>query len=151
CRSRRLSRKESSRMDSVPGILPHHLKHLRESGLTDATITAAGLYSETAPQKLAGILGWRKPTKGLAPAIVFPFVDADGHNGYSRIRPDPPRRIRDKPVKYESPKGQPNRIYLPPGVAPILDSPQSELLLTEGEKKSLAATQAGFSCVGLVG
>ncbi len=141
----------SATADHMAGILPHHLQHLRTSGLSDATICAAGIYSETNPQKLAAILNWRKPTKNLAPALVFPFVDADGHNGYCRIRPDTPRKIKGKSVKYESPKGTSNKIYLPPSVARVLDDPQTELLLTEGEKKSLTATQAGFPCIGLVG
>jgi putative DNA primase/helicase len=131
--------------------LPHHVKHLRQSGLTNDTILAAGIYSETSPDKLAVLLNWRKPFKRMAPAIVFPFVGADGRNGYSRIRPDTPRTIKQKPIKYESPRGEPNRIYLPPGVAEKLDDASCELLVTEGEKKSLAATQFGFPCIGLVG
>jgi putative DNA primase/helicase len=137
--------------DHLPKILPHHLTHLRASGLSDATIKAAGLYSETKPEALAALLGWRKPTKGLAPAIVFPFVAADGRNGCSRVRPDTPRKIAGKPVKYESPRGQPNQVYIPPGGGRVLDDATVELLITEGEKKSLCSTQYGFACLGLVG
>jgi putative DNA primase/helicase len=137
--------------DHLVGLLPHHLAHLRESGLTDATIQAAGISSETEPQKIAAMLNRDKVRKHLAPAIVFPFTDADGRNGYCRIRPDRPRKYKNKPIKYESPTGLPNQVYLPPGVAAILDDSAAELLITEGEKKALAATQAGFSCIGLVG
>ena len=87
----------------------------------------------------------------MAPAIVFPFRRPDGSNGYSRLKFDNPRKSGGKPVKYESPKGQPNEIYLPPGVADVLDRPDADYLVTEGEKKSLTATQDGFSCIGLVG
>ena len=83
--------------------------------------------------------------------MCFPFTAADGRNGYCRIKPDRPRQSGGKAVKYESPRGQPNQIYLPPGVADVLDDPQRELLITEGEKKSLCASQYGFPCVGLVG
>jgi putative DNA primase/helicase len=137
--------------DHLPGLLPHHLKQLRASGLSDATIQAAGIHSETKPERLAVLLNWRKPAKKIAPAIVIPFTGADGRNGYSRVRPDTPRTIGGKPVKYESPSGEPNHIYLPPGVARALDDATAELLVTEGEKKALAATQAGFPCIGLVG
>jgi putative DNA primase/helicase len=137
--------------DHLPGLLPHHLRHLRESGLTDATILAAGIRSETSPDKLAILLGWRKPRKGMAPAIVYPFVGADGANGYYRVRPDTPRLSAGKPVKYESPRERPNQVYLPPGVARVLDDPTIELVITEGEKKSLAITQDGPPCIGLVG
>ncbi len=135
---------------AVRPLLPHHLAELRASGLTDETIRAAGIYSETVYGKLASLLDWRKFPKKMAPAIVYPFTSADGRSGYCRIKPDNPRLLGGKPVKYESPKGQPNQIYLPPGVANTLPTNQ-ELLTTEGEKKALAATQAGFPCIGLVG
>jgi putative DNA primase/helicase len=137
--------------DSLLGVLPHHLVELRRSGLTDDTIRAAGIRSEVSPIKVAALLDWKRCSSKICPVMVFPFIDADGRNGYSRIKPDRPRRIAGDPVKYESPRGQPNQIYLPPGVAGILDDPTCELLITEGEKKSLCATQSGFPCIGLVG
>ena len=33
----------------------------------------------------------------------------------------------------------------------MLQQPQVQLLITEGEKKSLKATQEGYPCIGLVG
>ena len=132
-------------------LLGHHLAELRRSGLTDDTIRAAGIHSETQPVNLATLLDWKKFPSKSCPAIVFPFIDAEGRNGYSRIKPDRPRVSGGKHVKYESPKGQPNQIYLPPTVAEVLSDPSRELLLTEGEKKSLCATQHGFHCIGLVG
>ncbi len=138
-------------IDHLPGLLPHHLAHLRESGLTDLTIRAAGIYSETSPTKLVALLNRRKPFKGLAPAIVIPFHGADGRNGYARVRPDTPRKEKAKPVKYESPIGQPNQVYYPPAVDKVLADPTIELCLTEGEKKALAVTQFGPPCIGLVG
>jgi putative DNA primase/helicase len=134
-----------------PGILPHHLAELRKSGLNDSTIVAAGIRSESDYERLAAVLGWKCYPKRMAPAIVFPFRAADGTNGYSRIKADVPRLLKEKPVKYESPKGRPNEIYLPPGVADVLGRSDVDLLLTEGEKKSLKATQEGYPCIGLVG
>jgi putative DNA primase/helicase len=129
----------------------HHREHLHASGISDDTIKAAGLYTEHKPAALAALLGWQRPAKKIAPALIFPFKSADGANGYCRARPDRPR-IRDgEPVKYESPIGRPNQVYIPPGVAEVLANPQSELLIVEGEKKALACTQAGFPALGLVG
>jgi putative DNA primase/helicase len=136
---------------SVAGVLPHHLRELRASGLTDGTIRAAGIHSETDCNRLAAMLGWKKYAKSMGAAIVYQYRDDQGRNGYARIKPDRPRSIGGKPVKYESPKGQPNQVYLPPGVVDVLPDPARELLITEGEKKSLSATQAGFPCIGLVG
>jgi putative DNA primase/helicase len=137
--------------DHIPGLLAHHHEQLRASGLTDATIKAAGIYSETSPTKLSAILGWTKSAKKIAPAIVIPFTNDEGVNGYYRVRPDRPRLSGGKRVKYESPRGITNRAYIPPGVAEKLQDPTCELLITEGEKKALAATQFGFPCIGLVG
>ena len=136
--------------ESLPGILPHHLIELRKSGLTDETIRAAGIRSETSVATVKALLDTKQFSQRCLPAIVFPFTDAEGRNGYCRLRVDHPRTIGGKSAKYESPRGQPNQIYLPPGVPDVLPTNQ-ELLVTEGEKKALAATQAGFPCIGLVG
>ena len=138
--------------ESLHGIFPHHLAELRRSGLTDATIRAAQIQSQADCNALAAILGWRKYRKAMGAALVFPYTDDQGRNGYTRIKPDRPRKDRNgKPIKYESPRGQPNQVYIPPGVADALPDAHRELLLTEGEKKALAAMQAGFPCLGLVG
>ncbi|MFH1919442.1 MAG: phage/plasmid primase, P4 family [Planctomycetota bacterium] len=142
-----------SRADTIPGLFPPHYRELSEgSGLTDATITAAGIYSEARYDKLAQILDWNRYPKRCAPAWVVPYRHPDGSEmGYARIKPDKPRNANGKPVKYESPRKRDNEPYFPPGVGPTIDNPAAPLLITEGEKKTLAATQAGFPCIGLVG
>lgn len=134
-----------------PNVLPHHLAELRKSGLTDDSIREAGIHSETSHDRLAAILNWRKMPKRMVPAMVFPFRGQDGANGYYRAKPDAPRVLSGKQVKYESPIGRANEIYLPPGVAEVITRNGAGLCITEGEKKSLCATQYGFPCVGLVG
>lgn len=133
---------------------PNHLADLRKSGLSDATIAAAGLYSEHRHNEIGVMLNWAKPPKKMGSVLVIPFHRPDGtYTGYNRVRPDVPRsdKVSGKPVKYESPKGRGNEVYFPPGIAAALDDPTAPLLLTEGEKKSLKATQEGFPCIGLVG
>ena len=137
--------------DHLSGLLPHHLSELRASGLSDETIRAAEIQSETRYERLAAILNWTKYQKRMGPCVVYPYKTAEGINGYYRLKPDVPRLIGGKPAKYESPKGRSNELYLPPGVSDVLDKPDVELLITEGEKKSLKATQDGFHCLGLVG
>jgi putative DNA primase/helicase len=138
--------------DGPPGVLAHHLAALRARGLTDETIKAAGITSEYSKDRLATLLKWKRPWKTLAPAILIPFYAADGSNGYCRVRPDTPRKdANGKAIKYESPRGEPNRAYLPPGVAAYLTDPAQELAITEGEFKSLALTQELLPTIGLVG
>lgn len=139
-------------MTSSLELLPHHLADLRRSGLTDETIAACGFRSESGYDRLALILGWRKWHKRMGSALVIPFHAQDGANGYCRLKPDTPRRDRNgKPIKYESPRGQRNRVFVPPNTAAVLNDSSAELLITEGEKKSAKADQEGFRCVGLVG
>src|SRR5262249_35671303 len=70
---------------------------------------------------------------------------------FVRLKPDTPRRRLGKAVKYESPLGSGNRVYIPPGVGAALADPAKEVVLVEGEKKALAGTQDGFPTIGLSG
>jgi putative DNA primase/helicase len=139
--------------DHLPGLLSHHLRQLRESGLNDDTIKVNGIYSETNALKIRSLIGLSENiTKKMGAVLVFPFCNTNGDKVYNRIKPDIPRRDRNKkPIKYESPVGEPNQVYLPAGVREKCDNHNCELLITEGEKKSLKATQEGFSTIGLVG
>lgn len=137
---------------SLPGLAPHHLRELRASGLTNTMIRAAGIETVTKVDRLANLLNWPKYPPRRASAMVFPYCDAAGELIYHRAKPDSPRNDRKgKPIKYETPKGHANRLYLPPGVAAKFADTTCELLITEGEKKALAASQIGFPCLGLVG
>ncbi len=132
-------------------LLPQHLTDLRASGLTDETIEACGFYSEDNYARLATLLNRSRLPKRLSPALVFPFVGPDGSNGYCRIKPDRPRMLKGKPVKYESPTGRSNEIFIPPGAFAAIDDSAAEMLVVEGEKKAAKADQEGFPCLGLVG
>lgn len=135
-----------------PVILRNHLADLRRSGLTDDTIRVAGVYSESDPARVSTLLDWEHPATNLGSCLVFPFIGRGGHSmHYQRVKPDKPREVNGKPAKYESPRGRPNRVYLPPLARDAIDSPTTRLIITEGEKKSLAADQHGYACVGLVG
>jgi hypothetical protein len=92
--------------------------------------------------------------KKMASAIVIQYRNPQtNYYDYARIKPDVPRKdaATDKPIKYESPRGVPNRAFVPPGTVAVLDNPQIDLLITEGEKKAAKADQEGFPCIGLVG
>jgi hypothetical protein len=137
-----------------PTLAPQHKKDLRGSGLSDEQVKACGFYTEREPGKVAEILGWKYPAKKLGPCLVIPYSDAAGKRikGYARVKPDRPQAERGKVRKYESPKGRPNRLYIPPGCTrgALAEAPAA-LLITEGEKKAAKADQDGFPCLGLVG
>ncbi len=130
-----------------------HRQELQRSGLTAETVRAAGIHTEENHAVLADLLGWDKPGKKRGAALVFPFAKATGVNGYYRVKFSYPRKERGKQttIKYESPKGRENEVYIPPRTVEVLERADVDLVVTEGEKKSLAADQFGFPCLGLVG
>jgi hypothetical protein len=132
-------------------LLPGHLNDLRKSGLSDEQIGRVGFFSLTDPGRIAELLHWKHPADALGPCLVIPFKNTPGANGYARLKPDKPRQKGDKSVKYESPVGEPNHVFLPPGTVAVLNDAASVLLVTEGEKKASKADQEGFPCLGLVG
>ena len=151
-----------------PRLLPEHLADLRASGLSDATLAAAGIWTEPDGDRVREMLGSYlsvKTARAMGPCLAFPYLDAAGgpmtyRNGdgadhpFVRLKPTKPRidtRNKGRKVKYESPAGAPCRAYFPPGTRPALSDPAAPLLITEGEKKALAADQHGFACVGLGG
>ena len=122
-----------------------HLVDLRASGLSDETIREAGLCSADAPTTQA--LGFHN-----SPALVIPYP---GHPGYVRIKPDEPRiDNKGRPVKYESPRGGTNHLYFPVATrlrALRMGVTGGRIIITEGEKKALAADQEGFSTMAVPG
>ena len=134
-----------------------HLAELRASGLSDATIRASGIHTETDPRHIASLLNWQgsKPYDGKhGPAMVIPHHDSGGKRiGYSCLKFDRPRVSKKdgKPKKYEMPYGKPVRLYIPPMIVSDLDDVAKHLLITEGQKKALCAAQNGKACVSVQG
>ena len=125
-------------------LFPEHLDDLRKSGLTDATIVAAGLYSASAAE-LQPLLGWIPP---VASALAIPYPGEE----FCRVKVFPAYKDETgHSVKYLQRADSGCHIYAPPEVQTVLPNPTIELSWTEGEKKSLAATQEGIFCLGLGG
>ena len=159
--------------DSGPGdngmslpVTAEHLAELRDSGLTDETIRTSGIYSETDGDRVKELLGSymsAKTARALGPCLAFPFLDADenpltfaGGDGrpqpFVRLKPTKPRKNTDgKPQKYESPLKSGNHVYIPPAARAAVKDVSAAIILTEGEKKSLAATQCSSPTLGLSG
>jgi P4 family phage/plasmid primase-like protien len=98
------------------------------------------------------MLRWKAGGESLGACLKIPFRSRDGQGtDYIRLKPDKPRLKEGKPVKYESPAGQGNRVYFPPGIEAALQDTSAALIITEGEKKALKACQEGFPCLGVTG
>lgn len=119
-------------------LLEPHRRKLLACGLTSDTWMRAQLHSGS-PDEVREILGYGIQGGGL----VIPY-DAT----YSRVRIDNPG---PDGKRYRSPKGQANRLYVPPILAPGVLDDATPLHITEGEFKALKATQEGIACLALPG
>jgi hypothetical protein len=117
-----------------------HLADLQESGLTDETIQAAGIYTvptDEIAKKLGGL------AEGVESALAFPYPNCDGFERFKVWRAE-----GSPGPKYLQKTGTPNHLYFPSEVELRGDSP---LLIVEGEKKALALWQEGFQVLGIGG
>lgn len=121
------------------------------SGITGNSIDAAGFETINDPIRVGEILNNGKfDFAPHMPALHIPFFDAGGHRlDYGRIKLAKPR---PNAGKYESPRRTPTRIYFPRHeTLHRAIRERLPLCVTEGEKKSLRACDAGVPCIGLTG
>jgi hypothetical protein len=111
-----------------------HLADLRASGLTDDTIRAAGVYS-VSPRDIDHF--FHGVPAEIETALCFPYQGSE----FARIKLFPPLGK----MKYAQPPGTGSRLYMPFRVD------DNSMMVCEGEKKPLAAYQAGFNAVGIGG
>lgn len=126
---------------------PDALADLRRSGLSDATIKRCDVHS-VRPADLKAC-----PIPGVVHALSLPYCRIDGA----------PLNFQRWKLFYEGDPGDRPKYWQPSGTdplayfSPLLDwqvlasEPTKMLLITEGEKKALAACQAGLACLGLAG
>ncbi len=130
----------------LPGLTlnARHREHLKLSWLNDETIDASGIKSADSQQLTA--LGFN-PKDG--PAMVIPYPNKSFIR-HCRIRPDGNRAFEDG-AKYRTRAGDTNALYIPLNAWDVTDDTSAQLLVIEGEKKTLAASQAGYVAVGVPG
>lgn len=130
-------------------LADRHREELHASGLTDATIEAAGIRT-VRDSEIAEILGWQPKDHAWNTGWFVPFPGSNGRV-YGQIKLDWPRGDGNgRTLKYESPIRQQPRAYKPAGFAERFAT-APEILLTEGTKKTLRLWQAGHCAIGLTG
>ncbi|MBF0313354.1 MAG: DUF3854 domain-containing protein [Oligoflexia bacterium] len=127
---------------------------LAKSGISTEIAAACGIKNIESDNEISSILGWE--AVGLAPALEFSYHmrgDPQRNKISTRLKPDNPRMDSSgKIVKYEQPKNTSTHIYSPPILnQQSLNDVDTPLFFTEGEKKSIALTLNGFSCVAAPG
>lgn len=130
-------------------IAEHQRQQLITSGITPEHAVRRGYETIKDPRRLAdiGIAKAGQRTMGL----LIPLRTFDGSVWGYQYRPDHPREKRGKPLKYETPTRQSNRLDIPPGVGRLLGDPSVPLWITEGAKKADCAVVYGLCCVALLG
>lgn len=136
--------------DYGSGLFPQHAELLRASAVPPEVARARQYRSVDTKARLEALhFG---PAQRLVPGLLVPLHDADGRCVGFQYRPDEPRTSANgRPVKYETPPKQPNRLDVPPGVGPLLGDPAVPLWVTEGARKADAAAALGIACVSLSG
>lgn len=130
-----------------PQLIDAHKQVLADRGISIETATAAGLRT-AASLEAKNILG----LDPKSPGILIPYSHPTTRVIRTfRFRPDEPLIVDGKPAKYLSPRGVGNIFYFPPDVGGKLQDVAAPIFFTEGEIKSLAASQAGLLCIGLIG
>src|SRR5690606_21786568 len=129
-----------------PGLSPRHrMQLIHDSGIPAEIVEREGLWSATA-EEVKALLGWDVGSGG----IVFPYP---GHDDFVRIRLDKPYMGPGykKGAKYLSPRKKGNRLYIPKSLPNEAVLGRDMLIITEGEKKALAAIGKGLPCIATAG
>jgi hypothetical protein len=129
-----------------PRLSAATLQHLKASGLTEATIAAAGIKDALSDPTTAQLLSSHHVDSGY----FIPYHNLKGElNGHYRIRV---LKGSAGSPKYLQPSKHGNHAYIPTGFSPGWEKDTDvPILITEGEKKALAASQFGMVCIGVGG
>lgn len=131
-------------------LLSHHEAMLREeSSIKPEVIAARGYLSATRKCELEQI-GFASAQRNV-PTLVIPIWSVMGEIVSYQLRPDTPRIVKGKPLKYEFPHGMAMSLDVHPAIREMLCDPKIPLYITEGSKKADAAISRGLCCVALLG
>lgn len=128
---------------------PKHQALLRASAITPEIATETGYRSINDSQELIR-LGFIVDQARLVPGLLVPSVSPEGKRRY-QFRPDHPRTVKSKLVKYETARGADYGIHVPPRLRPMMQDVSVPLLVTEGTRKADSAASAGLCCIALAG
>ena len=130
-------------------LLPQHQKLIEDSGISDSIAQARGYRSLTTVQALAAVR--LAKNQQFIPALLLPIWDITGQVSLHQVRPDHPRTIGGKVVKYENPCRAHLIIDVPPTVREKVLTGTEPLFITDGIEKADAAVSLGLTCLGLMG
>lgn len=120
-----------------------------ESGISDEVIAARG-YRTVETKAALERLGFAQSQR-LVPGLLIPVHGVTGELVTHQLRPDSPRWLKGKRLRYETPSGSRMGLDVPPMARQHLGTPTVPLWITEGAKKADAAVTRGAACVAILG
>jgi hypothetical protein len=135
--------------NTEPGLSDAHRAMLAASGISDDVAKARG-YRTIRKKVDLKRLGFADSQLNV-PALLVPNFNAVGELAGYQIRPDAPRVVKGRILKYESAKGTPPIVDVPPLAREWVRDPARPLFVTEGARKADAAVSAGLCCIDLPG
>ena len=138
-------------MTNAPDVLqPHHREMLIEgSAIAPEVIEERGYCSVTVKARLHE-KGFSRGQQRV-PGMLIPIHGVIGGIETYQHRPDNPRTLKGRKVKYETPFGSQIVVDVPPRVFPYLGDPNEPLFFTEGSKKADSIVSQGGHALGLMG
>ena len=131
-------------------LFDQHAAKLASSGVSPEVADERG-YRTADTKSTLGSMGFGQAQR-RPPALVIPLhgTNGDGVVGF-QCRPDEPRFVKGKAVKYETVVGQEMVVDCPPRCRESLRDPAIPLWIAEGPLKADAAAGIGLCCVALLG
>lgn len=140
---------ESVRDSGPPALAPEHAALIKASMISDDVARERGYRTVTKKVELEK-LGFGDKQRQV-PALLIPVFGPSGDRTLHQIRPDAPRWVDGKRLKYETPKGARLGLDVPPRARPWIKDPGRSLFVTEGVRKADAGVTAGLCVIDLLG
>lgn len=131
------------------GIFAQHQKLLWDSQISVQVARSRGYVSVDTKKRLED-LGFSSSQQRV-PGLLIPLFGTNGEVVTYQYRPDDPREMDGRIVKYETPSGSAVALDVPRRLANELRNPRTDLWITEGARKVDALLSAGVSAIGLMG
>lgn len=133
-------------------LFEQHSRYLAARGVNPEVARERGYRSADTKTQLKSI-GFAEGQRNI-PGLVIPTHDVVSTNGECagyQFRPDVPRAVDGRVVKFETPRGARLSLDVHPRVRAHLANPDVPLWITEGPVKADAAVSHGLACIALFG
>lgn len=132
-------------------LFPDHRKLLDNSAISPGVAAERGYRSIVTPEDWLAC-GFSDRQAKLGPALLIPLWTVWGEQKGFQARPDRPRTLLGKIVKYETPPRQrPVLDIHPAALRALRENPNREVLITEGSRKADAMASKGGVAIALSG